>query len=108
MSTKNTDPDRSRAVPTAPSTLQRWFPIGAWLPKYKWGKFVGADLVAAMSCRRRLGLIDRSADTVVSARAQAWYTFGPNPADAWAAIYTPEGWTEDHMQRLRDVIGHGK
>ena len=49
MSTKNTDPDRSRAVPTAPSTLQRWFPIGAWLPRYDWGKFLTADLIAAVS-----------------------------------------------------------
>jgi hypothetical protein len=44
--------------------------------------------------------------TLVPALAQAWYTFGANPVDAWAAIYTPEGWTEDCTQRLRDVIGH--
>ena len=24
------------------------------------------------------------------------------------AIYTPEGWTDDHTQRLRDIIGHEK
>jgi len=29
--------------------MQRWFPIGAWLPTYKWGKFAGADLIAAVS-----------------------------------------------------------
>ena len=39
----------SVAVPTSPTTMQRWFPIGAWLPKYNWGKFVGADLIAAVS-----------------------------------------------------------
>ena len=61
-----------------------------------------------MSARRRLGFIDRSADTIVSARAQAWYIYGANPVDAWVAIYTLEGWTEDHTQRLRDVIGRGK
>jgi high affinity sulfate transporter 1 len=38
-----------RAIPTAPITLQRWFPIGAWLPKYNWGKLAGADLIAAVS-----------------------------------------------------------
>jgi len=39
----------SRPVPTAPSTLQRWFPIAAWLPKYRWGKFLTPDLIAAVS-----------------------------------------------------------
>ncbi len=29
--------------------MQRWFPIGAWLPRYNWGKFLGADLIAAVS-----------------------------------------------------------
>jgi len=38
-----------QAVPTAPSTLQRWFPIGVWLPNYNWGRLAGADLVAAVS-----------------------------------------------------------
>jgi high affinity sulfate transporter 1 len=36
-------------MPKAPSTLERWFPIGMWLPKYKWGKFLTADLIAAVS-----------------------------------------------------------
>jgi high affinity sulfate transporter 1 len=29
--------------------LQRWFPIGAWLPNYDWGRFLAADLIAAVS-----------------------------------------------------------
>jgi high affinity sulfate transporter 1 len=29
--------------------LARWFPIGVWLPKYNWGKFLTADLIAAVS-----------------------------------------------------------
>src|SRR5208282_1428091 len=37
------------AKPTAPSVLERWFPIAVWLPKYKWGPFVGLDLIAAVS-----------------------------------------------------------
>lgn len=37
------------AKPTAPSTLERWFPIAVWLPKYKWGSFTGLDLIAAVS-----------------------------------------------------------
>jgi SulP family sulfate permease len=49
VSSKNSGPDRSRGVPTAPSTLQRWFPIGAWLPNYDWGRFFAADLIAAVS-----------------------------------------------------------
>jgi len=28
----------ARPVPAAPSTLQRWFPIAVWLPRYNWGK----------------------------------------------------------------------
>ena len=36
-------------VPTAPTAMQRWLPIGAWLPKYEWGKFLRADLIAAVS-----------------------------------------------------------
>jgi high affinity sulfate transporter 1 len=38
-----------RAVPTAPTTIQRWFPIGAWLPTYNWRKLAGSDLIAAVS-----------------------------------------------------------
>lgn len=37
------------AKPTAPSAVQRWFPIAAWLSKYKWGSFFVADLIAAIS-----------------------------------------------------------
>jgi high affinity sulfate transporter 1 len=29
--------------------LARWFPIAVWLPKYNWGKFLTADLIAAVS-----------------------------------------------------------
>ncbi len=49
MSTKTSNSDHAGSVPTAPSTLQRWFPIGAWLPKYDWGKFLTLDLIAAVS-----------------------------------------------------------
>ena len=36
-------------MPTAPTTLERWFPIAVWLPKYNWGKFLMVDLIAAIS-----------------------------------------------------------
>jgi sulfate permease, SulP family len=36
-------------TPTAPSTLQRWFPAGVWLREYQWGKFTAPDLIAAVS-----------------------------------------------------------
>ena len=49
MSTKPTSGAKTAAVPTAPTAMQRWFPVGAWLPKYNWGKFLGADLIAAVS-----------------------------------------------------------
>ena len=29
--------------------MQRWFPIGAWLPRYNWRKSAPADLIAAVS-----------------------------------------------------------
>jgi SulP family sulfate permease len=35
--------------PTGPSTLQRWFPIAVWLPKYNWGSNLTPDLIAAIS-----------------------------------------------------------
>jgi sulfate permease, SulP family len=37
------------ARPTAPSTLQQWFPAAVWLREYNWGKFTGLDLIAAVS-----------------------------------------------------------
>ena len=51
MVDKQQIPDNAteRPVPTAPSTMQRWFPIGAWLPNYNWGKLARADLIAAVS-----------------------------------------------------------
>jgi len=49
MSTRTADSATPRAVPTAPSKMQQWFPIGAWLPKYNWGSFLAADLIAAVS-----------------------------------------------------------
>ena len=39
----------SRPVPKAPSKAALWFPIATWLPKYNWGKFLTADLIAAIS-----------------------------------------------------------
>ncbi|MGO9504975.1 MAG: SulP family inorganic anion transporter [Streptosporangiaceae bacterium] len=45
----NTSATEPVAKPTAPSTLERWFPIAVWLPKYKWGKFTALDLIAAIS-----------------------------------------------------------
>lgn len=40
---------KAAARPTGPSLLQQWFPIGVWLPKYKWGSFLVPDLIAAVS-----------------------------------------------------------
>jgi hypothetical protein len=28
--------------------MQRWFPIGVWLPYYDWSGFLRADLIAAV------------------------------------------------------------
>jgi high affinity sulfate transporter 1 len=49
MTTESGDSPGTPLLPTAPSTLQRWFPIAVWLPKYNWGKFLSADLIAAVS-----------------------------------------------------------
>lgn len=38
-----------REVPTAPTTLQRWFPIAEWLPRYDWRRSLRVDLVAALA-----------------------------------------------------------
>lgn len=37
------------AKPQAPSKVERWFPVAAWLPKYKWGSYLAPDLIAAIS-----------------------------------------------------------
>jgi sulfate permease, SulP family len=41
--------DQTVSPPKGPTALQQWFPIGAWLPKYNWGSFAVADLIAAVS-----------------------------------------------------------
>jgi sulfate permease, SulP family len=41
--------DQVVARPTGPSRMERWFPIGAWLPKYNWGSSFTPDLIAAIS-----------------------------------------------------------
>ncbi len=43
---KNSSP---KAVPTAPSRMQVWFPGGVWIGKYNWGKNTAGDLIAAVS-----------------------------------------------------------
>ena len=49
MSQQRSESGAVTSVPTARTALQRWFPIGAWLPNYDWGKFLTADLIAAVS-----------------------------------------------------------
>ena len=49
MSTQTAETAQSRPMPKAPSTLQRWFPIAVWLPKYEWAKYLTPDLIAAVS-----------------------------------------------------------
>jgi high affinity sulfate transporter 1 len=49
MNAQTVQSTKSKTMPKAPSTLERWFPIAAWLPKYNWGKFLTADLIAAVS-----------------------------------------------------------
>jgi len=41
--------DQVVARPTGPSRLERWFPIGVWLPKYHWRSSFTPDLIAAIS-----------------------------------------------------------
>jgi len=41
--------DQVVARPTGPSRLERWFPIGVWLPKYDWRSSFTPDLIAAIS-----------------------------------------------------------
>jgi high affinity sulfate transporter 1 len=40
---------QARPVPTAPTAMQRWFPIGSWLKDYSWRRSATADLIAAVS-----------------------------------------------------------
>lgn len=49
MTTQTAQSTWSKPLPQAPSTLERWFPIAVWLPKYNWGKNLSLDLIAAVS-----------------------------------------------------------
>jgi len=49
MTTQTQTASQSKPMPTAPTKLERWFPIAVWLPKYKWGKYLTLDLIAAIS-----------------------------------------------------------
>lgn len=49
MTTQTKTTSQSQPMPTAPSKLERWFPIATWLPKYEWGKNLTVDLIAAIS-----------------------------------------------------------
>ena len=48
MSQKS-DLHQDASVPTAPTKVERWFPIAAWLPRYNWGRSLGPDMIAAIS-----------------------------------------------------------
>lgn len=48
-STENNCSTPSYNLPRAPTTLERWLPIAVWLPQYSWGKYLTADLLAALS-----------------------------------------------------------
>ena len=39
MSANTQQATQTQAVPQAPTTMERWFPIATWLPKYDWGKY---------------------------------------------------------------------
>jgi SulP family sulfate permease len=49
MTDKNTNHGTTESGPTAPSRLERWFPIGVWLPTYAWRTSLSADMIAAVS-----------------------------------------------------------
>ena len=34
------------------------------------------------------------------------HRYGANVVDGWLAVDTPDGWTADDTQRLRDIVGH--
>ncbi len=34
------------------------------------------------------------------------HRYGANVVDGWLAVETPDGWTDDDTQRLRDIVGH--
>lgn len=34
------------------------------------------------------------------------HRYGANVVDGWLAVDTPDGWTDDDTQRLRDIVGH--
>jgi high affinity sulfate transporter 1 len=49
VSVRTKQTTQSQVVPKAPSTLETWFPVAAWLPEYDWSKNLTLDLIAAVS-----------------------------------------------------------
>lgn len=56
----------ARPVPTAPTNLERRFPIAVWLRTYDWGKSFIPDLIAAI--RRTTAARRATAPAVVRER----------------------------------------
>ncbi len=46
---KNPSKNSGQKIPTAPSTMQRWFPFAIWFSKYNWGNQAPKDLIAAIT-----------------------------------------------------------
>ena len=70
----------------------------------------GPDVSEAMFWVPVITFWQTAADMAFSTGVPAGHghVYGADPVDAWAAIYTPPGWTEADNRRLRDIIGHEK
>jgi uncharacterized membrane protein len=91
-------------------------PITYWAPELLWkppdwlDDPRGPDVSGDMSWVPIITFWQTAADMAFSTGVPAGHghVYGANPVDAWAAIYTPEGWTAEANDRLRDIIGHEK
>lgn len=70
--------DSDRALPTAPSALQRWFPFGAWIGRYDWRHALGPDLIAAVGVAALLIPESMGDASVAGATRPTWRWCGPS------------------------------
>ncbi len=87
-----------------------WRPDLIWSPPEWLDDPRGPDVSEEMFWLPITTFLQTAADMAFSTGVPAGHghVYGANPADAWAAIYPPVGWTPVDTERLRGLIGHEK
>jgi uncharacterized membrane protein len=103
-------PSRIVYLQNSSDPITYWAPELLWKPPDWLDDPRGPDVSGDMSWVPIITFWQTAADMAFSTGVPAGHghVYGANPVDAWAAIYTPEGWTAEANDRLRDIIGHEK